>query len=85
MRAPAVDAFTEVLLTDTTAGTAVLLAAAPDHCGPPGPAVSPVAVLRFPGFETPRPHRPAHCNCGTAARQFMSAGPFRLSGLREKP
>jgi hypothetical protein len=24
----------------------VLLAAAPDHCGPPGPAVSPVAVLQ---------------------------------------
>lgn len=47
---------TEVLLTDFTAGTAnlhlrvlpvrVLLMAAPDHCGPPGPVVSPVAVLQ---------------------------------------
>ncbi|MCF4141096.1 hypothetical protein L1856_36195 [Streptomyces sp. Tue 6430] len=56
MRAPAADAFTEVLLTDFAAGycelsltgtaTAVLLMAAPDHCGPPGPVVSPVAVLQ---------------------------------------
>lgn len=41
-----------------------------------------------PGFETPSPHRPAHCNCGycgPAARQFVSAGPFDLFGLREKP
>jgi hypothetical protein len=53
-----------------TASTAVLLTAAPDHCGPPGPVVSPVAVLRQPGFETPPPHRHA---C-TAARQFVSAG-----------
>ncbi len=28
--------------------TAVLLTAAPDHCGPPGPVVSPVAVLQQP-------------------------------------
>ncbi|THA69961.1 hypothetical protein E6P78_10980 [Streptomyces sp. A0958] len=28
-----------------------------------------------PGFETPLPHRPANCNCGTAARQFVSARP----------
>jgi hypothetical protein len=60
-RAPAADAFTEEPLTDFTAGscelhlqvlptasTAVLLAAAPDHCGPPGPVVSPVAVLQQP-------------------------------------
>ncbi|GEJ98930.1 hypothetical protein TNCT1_12070 [Streptomyces sp. 1-11] len=56
MRAPAADAFTEVLLTALTAGycdpsitgtaTAVLLMAAPDHCGPPGPVASPVAALR---------------------------------------
>ncbi len=56
VRAPAADAFTEVLLNDLTAGycelaltrtaTAVLLVAAPDHCGPPGPVVSPVAVLQ---------------------------------------
>lgn len=56
VRAPAAGAFTEVLLTDFTAGccelaftgtaSAVLLMAAPDHCGPPGPVVSPVAVLQ---------------------------------------
>ena len=56
VRAPAADAFTEVLLNDLTAGycelaltrtaTAVLLVAAPDHCGPPGPVVSPVAVAQ---------------------------------------
>jgi hypothetical protein len=28
--------------------TAVLLTATPDHCGPPGPVVSPVAVLQQP-------------------------------------
>jgi hypothetical protein len=58
VRAPAADAFTEVLLTHLAAGyrvlhmrvlpTAVLLVAAPDHCGPPGPVVSPVAVLQPP-------------------------------------
>ncbi|MDH6222236.1 hypothetical protein M2283_009585 [Streptomyces pseudovenezuelae] len=59
VRASAADAFTEVLLTDfhcwvprtaltgtATASTAVLLTAAPDHCGPPGPVASPVAVLQ---------------------------------------
>lgn len=56
VRAPAADAFTEVPLTDFTAGycelaltgtaTAVLLMAAPDHCGLPGPVASPVAVLQ---------------------------------------
>lgn len=30
----------------TGTATAVLLTAAPDHCGPPGPVVSPVAVLQ---------------------------------------
>ena len=58
VRASAADAFTEVLLTDFTAGYCelrlrvlrelVLLTAAPDHCGPPGPIVSPVAVLQQP-------------------------------------
>ena len=51
---------------------------------PARPSV-PSPSCNNPGFETPPPHRPANCNCGTAARQFMSAGPFRLSGLREKP
>ena len=53
----------------------VLLAAAPDHCGPPGPVVSPVAVLHNPGFGTPPPHRPAHCNCGTSPGSSCLPGP----------
>jgi len=60
VRAPAADAFTEVPLTflrcwiprtalaGTATSPAVLLVTAPDHCGPPGPVVSPVAVLRQP-------------------------------------
>lgn len=57
MRASAADAFTEVLLTYFPAGYwtctygychCVLLTAAPDHCGPPGPVVNPVAVLQQP-------------------------------------
>jgi hypothetical protein len=52
VRAPAADAFTEeplknALLVLRTA-LAVLLTVAPDHCGPPGPVVSPVAVLQLP-------------------------------------
>jgi hypothetical protein len=59
-RAPAADAFTEepltylhcwiplTALTGTATSTAVLLTAAPDHCEPPGPVVSPVAVLQQP-------------------------------------
>jgi len=45
-----------------TCFTAVLLTAAPDHCGPPGPAVSPVAVLQQPWLRnsTTAP------SCGTA-------------------
>jgi hypothetical protein len=60
VRAPAADAFTEVLLTPSLLGTAdftyrychrvnaVLRTAAPDHCEPPGPVASPVAVLQQP-------------------------------------
>ncbi|EFD66173.1 conserved hypothetical protein [Streptomyces lividans TK24] len=80
-RASAADAFTEVPLTDFAAGYCTAVAA-PDHCGPPGPVVSPVAVLHHPGFDTPPPHRPA--TAGTAARQFVSAGPCGPSGLQEK-
>ena len=81
-----------VLLTDFTAvlrtalaGTAlaVLLTTAPDHCGPPGPVVSLVAVLHRSGFETPPPHRPATALTGTSARQFISAGPCSISVTRE--
>ncbi|GGX46761.1 hypothetical protein GCM10010353_71570 [Streptomyces chryseus] len=72
VRAPAADAFTEVPLTDFTAGycewvlrtalagtaTAVLLTAAPDHRGPPGPVVSSVAALQQPWLRnsTTAPH-----------------------------
>ena len=61
VRAPAADAFTEVLPTYCTAGfcelhfrvlrtapLAVLPTVAPDRCGPPGTVVSPVAVLHQP-------------------------------------
>jgi hypothetical protein len=66
-RAPAADAFTEVLLTDFTAGYCALhlqvpLTAAPDHCGPPGPVVSPSPSCSCSGFGTPPPHRPTYCN-----------------------
>lgn len=86
VRAPAADAFTEVLLTGTAGELryyVVLLAAAPDHCGPPGLVVSPVAVLQQPWLRDSTTTPP--CNCGTAPRQFVSAGLCWLSGLREKP
>ncbi|PJM97530.1 hypothetical protein CG719_01090 [Streptomyces sp. CB01373] len=35
------------------------------------------------GFGTPPPHRSANCNCGIAARQFISAGPRMISATRE--
>lgn len=53
--------------------------AAPHHCGPPSAVVSSVAAVQQPGFETPPPHRHA----GTAARQFVSAGPCSISATRE--
>jgi hypothetical protein len=89
-RAPAADAFTEEPLKNRTADTAhcnllnyhfVLLAAAPEHCGPPGPAVSPVAVLQplwLRNSTTAPPY-----NCATAARQFISARPLSISVTRE--
>lgn len=61
------------------ASTAVLLTAAPRHFRPPGPVVSPVAVVQQPGFETPPPHR----HTRTAARQFVSAGPCSILATRE--
>lgn len=62
-----------------TASIAVLLTAAPRHFRPPGPVVSPVAVVQQPGFETPPPHR----HTWTAARQFVSAGPCSISATKE--
>ncbi len=69
-------------LTGTaTAFTAVLLTAAPDDCGPPGPVVSPVAVLQQPWLRnsTTAPSCELQLRvlrtAGTAARQFVSARP----------
>lgn len=89
VRAPAADAFTEVLLTDFTAGccepslagtaTAVLLMAAPDHCGPPGAVVSPVAVLQPLWLRNSTTAPSCELQLRTAARQFISAGPLLIS------
>ena len=68
-----------------TASTAVLLLAAPDHRGPPGPVVSPVAVLRQPWLRNSTTAPSCALQPRTAARQFVSARPCCLSGLREKP
>ena len=74
VRAPAADAFTEVLLTDFTAGYCqlhllVLLTAAPDHCGHPVRSSVPSPSCNNPGFGTPPPHRPANCGyCWPAVR-----------------
>ncbi|MFD6550229.1 transposase [Streptomyces sp. NPDC058398] len=75
MRAPAADAFTEVLLTDFTAGYCELhLLVLPLHqlrscsrwplitAGHPVRPSVPSPSCCNPGFETPPPHRPAHCN-----------------------
>ncbi|GAA1536028.1 hypothetical protein GCM10009730_51550 [Streptomyces albidochromogenes] len=78
MRAPAADAFTEVPLTNFTAGYSQLhlLRVLPlRYCSRPPlitagrPVRSPVPSpsCNNPGFDTPSPHRPAHCNylyCG---------------------
>jgi hypothetical protein len=93
VRAPAADAFTEVLLTAFTAGycepsltgtaTAVLLMAAPDHCGPPGPVVSPVAVLQPLWLRNSTTAPSCELQLRTAARQFISAGPLLISATTE--
>ncbi len=82
-RAPAADAFTGEPLKNRTAGTAVLLLAAPDHCGPPGPTVSPVAVLRQPWLRNSTAVPSCAIQLPTTARQFVSAGPFLISATRE--
>lgn len=73
VRASAADAFTEVLLTDFTAGYCDLhLRVLPlRHCsrrplitaGHPVRSSVPSPSCNNPGFETPPPHRPANCNC----------------------
>ena len=46
------------------------------------PAASP--SCNRSGFATPPPHRPANCTCMyCSARQFVSAGPYCLSRLRQ--
>ena len=60
VRAPAADAFTEVLLTDFTAGYCsrrpLITAGHPVRSSVPSPS------CKNPGSGTPPPHRPAHCN-----------------------
>ncbi len=73
VRASAADAFTEVLLTDFTAGYFDLhLRVLPlRYCsrrplitaGHPVRSSVPSPSCNNPGFETPPPHRPANCNC----------------------
>ncbi len=76
VRAPAADAFTEVLLTDFTAGYCalhlrVLPPRRPRPCsrrplitaGHPVRSSAPSPSCDNPGFGTPPPHRPANCNC----------------------
>jgi hypothetical protein len=73
VRASAADAFTEVLLTDFTAGYCELhLRVLPlRYCsrrplitaGHPVRSSVPSPSCNNPGFGTPPPHRPANCNC----------------------
>ena len=60
VRAPAADAFTEVLLTDFTAGYCsrrpLITAGHPVRSSVPSPS------CKNPGSGTPPPHRPAYCN-----------------------
>lgn len=94
VRASAADAFTEVLLTYFTAGYYELhLQVPPLRSCSRRPLITAGHPVRSPvaspscnrsGFATPPPHRPANCTCGyCSARQFVSARPCCLSGLRE--
>jgi hypothetical protein len=60
--------------------TAVLLAAAPDHCGPPGPVVSPVAFLQQLWLRNSTTAPRCALQLRPAARQFISARPCGLPG-----
>lgn len=73
VRAPAADAFTKVLLCCTARRVNhVLLTAAPENRGPPGPVVSPVAVLRKPWLR----HSTTAPNC-TCVYCFPAVHPCR--------
>jgi hypothetical protein len=57
------------LTCTATAITAVLLTAAPDHCGHPVRSSVPSPSCDIPGFGTPPPHRPANYGyCWPAVR-----------------
>jgi hypothetical protein len=72
VRASAADAFTEVLLTDFTAGYCELHCTELRYCsrrplitvGHPVRSSVPSPSCTNSGFGTPPPHRPANCNCG---------------------
>ena len=97
VRAPAADAFTEVLLTQLHCWgyCALHLLVLPlrelRYCswrplitaGHPVRSSVPSPLGNHFGFGTPPPHRTAHCNYAYS-RQFVSAEP-RRSRLREKP
>jgi hypothetical protein len=94
VRASAADAFTGVLLTDFTAGYRALhFRVLPLRSCSRRPLITAGHPVRSPvaspscnrsGFATPPPHRPANCTCMyCSARQFVSARPCCLSGLRE--
>lgn len=57
--------------------------AAPDHCGPPGPVVSPVAVLQPLWLRNSTTAPSCQLQLRTTARQFMSAGPCSISATKE--
>jgi hypothetical protein len=61
VRAPAARRLYRGTTRNRTAGTAILLVAAPDHRGPPSPAVSPVAVLQQPWLRNSTAAPSAYC------------------------
>lgn len=79
---PGCCSLTSLLSTaNCTYRTAVLLTAAPDHCGPPGPGRQPRHRLAQPGFGTPPPNRPAYCwYCWSAVRLCQTS---LISATRE--
>ncbi|EFL16141.1 conserved hypothetical protein [Streptomyces sp. C] len=88
VRAPAADAFTEGaahLLRCWVPRTAYCLRRPLITAGHPVRSSVPSPSCNNPGFGTPLPHRSACCDFGSAARQFVSARAYCLSGLREKP
>ncbi len=93
VRAPAADAFTEVPLTDFTAGYHKLhLRVVPLRscsrrplitAGRPVRSSVPSPSCNNPGFGTPRPHRPAHCNYILLPGSSCLPGPAVFLATRE--